>query len=140
MTPTEASKVSNQETVYQNLYGNDLNLDQVYQPKFSVGDYVIISVKKGLFEKEDTHKWSKERFIVREVKHTKPYTYILEDLSGELIQGGFYSQEMQKVSNQSDDIVEIEVLAKRSVKGQKQVKVKYKDDGKIAWVLESDIE
>ena len=38
-------------------------------------------------------------FKVREVKETKPHTYLLEDLNGEEIKGTFYSFELISVAN-----------------------------------------
>jgi hypothetical protein len=148
MTPTEASDPKNQEQVHTNLFGDgSAETEKRCKPKFDAGDFVVIPIKKGTFEKESTHKWTTERFVVEEVKHTTPCTYKLKDLDGEEIQGSFYEQEMQKVrkpdpegGDDPEGIEEIEILARRTVRKQKQVRVKYKKSGKIAWIQEADIE
>ena len=50
MTPVEASKTENEETVYFNLYGDMEQLSS--KPKFKVGDKVRISkYKRKVFDK-----------------------------------------------------------------------------------------
>ena len=57
MTPVEASKKSNEGTVYFNLYGN---MEQVTsKPKFEIGDKVRISkYKRNVFDKGYTPNWT----------------------------------------------------------------------------------
>ena len=57
-----------------------------------------------------------DRRTINSVNDTKPPTYTIQDLHGELIEGSFYEQELQK-SNQ--EIFRIEkVLKKRQRKGK----------------------
>ena len=65
-------------------------------PKFQVGDHVRISKYKNSFAKDYTPNWSEEVFVIKEVKNTAPYTYIINDLNGEQIIGAFYEKELQK--------------------------------------------
>jgi len=65
------------------------------QPTFSVGDQVRISRIKGIFEKGYLPNWSKALYTVHEVKIADPITYILKDMNGEIIKGGFYTEELQ---------------------------------------------
>ena len=69
-------------------------------PKFKVGDQVIISKYKNIFAKGDTPNWSEVVFIfiVSKIKNTVPWTYLINDLSGEEIIGSFYEKEFQKTS------------------------------------------
>ena len=68
MTPVEASKKSNEGTVYFNLYGDTETLKQ--KPKFKTGDKVRISkYKRNVFDKGYTPNWTEEVFTV----HTKQY-------------------------------------------------------------------
>lgn len=55
-----------------------------------------ISKYKNLFEKGYTPNWSTEIFTIDHRKPTNPATYILKDGQGNLIQGGFYQQELQR--------------------------------------------
>jgi hypothetical protein len=74
---------------------------------------VRISIQKGQFEKEITHKWSKELFEVAEVLYTNPHTYKLKDMKGKLLLGSFYTEEIQLISKsgeKQEKSQEIEVL------------------------------
>ena len=51
-------------------------------PKFKVGDYVRISKYKNIFAKGYTPNWSEE---VSKIKNTVPWTYVINDLNGEVI-------------------------------------------------------
>ena len=69
-------------------------------PKFKVGDRVRISKYKSLFTKGYMSNWKEEIFVVKEVKETVPYTYVIEDLQGDTIDGTFYEQELQKTNQE----------------------------------------
>ena len=53
--------------------------------KFKVGDHVRISKYRNFFAKGYTPNWSKEAFVIKEVKNTVPRTYVINDLKGEEI-------------------------------------------------------
>ena len=107
MAPTEASQMH----------------DPVEQSKFSVGDQVRISRIKGIFEKGYLPNWSEALYTVHEVKKTDPITYILKDMNGEIITGGFYTEELQK-SNQ--EVFRIEkVMRKKKINGIEHGLVKW---------------
>ena len=40
--------------------------------------------------------WSEEVFVIKNVKNTVPWTYVINDLNGEEITGTFYEKELQK--------------------------------------------
>ena len=40
--------------------------------------------------------WSEEIFIIKKIKNTVPWTYVINDLNGEEIIGTFYENELQK--------------------------------------------
>ena len=54
-------------------------------PKFKVGDHVRISKSKNIFAKGYTPNWSEEVFIIKRVKNTVQWTYIINDLNGEVL-------------------------------------------------------
>lgn len=83
--------------------------------KFKVGDAVRISKYKGTFDKGYTHNWSCEIFKIYKVKVTDPVTYLLEDMKGLPILGGFYEQELQRVKYEDIYLVE-RVLRRRGNK------------------------
>ena len=69
-------------------------------PKFKVGDYVRISKYKNIFAKGYMPNWSEEVFVIKKVKNTVPWTYVINDLNGEEIIGTFYQKELQKTNQQ----------------------------------------
>ena len=83
-------------------------------PRFKVGDYVKISKFTNIFAKGYTPNWSEEVFIIKRVKNTVPWTYVINDLNGEKVTGTFYKKELQKSSEKE---FRIEKVIKR--KGDK---------------------
>ena len=67
-------------------------------PKFKVGDHVRTSKHKNIFAKGCTPNWFEEVFVVKEVKNTVPWTFVINDLNGEEIIGTFYEKELQKTN------------------------------------------
>ena len=67
-------------------------------PKFKVGDHVRISKFKNISTKGYTPNWSEEIFIVKKIKNTVSWTYVISDLNGEEIVGSFYEKELQKTN------------------------------------------
>ena len=51
-------------------------------PKFKVGDYVGISKYKNMFAKGYMPNWSGEVFVIKKVKNTVPWTYIINNFNG----------------------------------------------------------
>ena len=99
-------------------------------PKFKVGDHVKISKHKNIFGKGYTPKWSEEVFVVSKTKNAVPWTYVINDLNGEEINGTFYEKELQK-TNQKEFIIE-KVIER---KGDKlYVKWKGYDSSLNSWI------
>ena len=65
-------------------------------PKFKIADIVRISKYKNIFAKGYIPNWSGEVFVIKKVKNTVPWTYVISDLKGEEIVGTFYEKELQK--------------------------------------------
>ena len=68
--------------------------------KFKVGDHVRISKYKNIFAKVYPPNWSEEIFVIKEIKNTVPWTYVINDPSDEEIIGIFYEKELQKMKEQ----------------------------------------
>ena len=66
-------------------------------PKFKVGDHVRISKYKNIFAKGYTSNWSEEIFVIKEMKNTVLWTYVINDLNNEEVIGTFYEKELQKM-------------------------------------------
>ena len=67
-------------------------------PRFKVDDRVRISKYKNIFAKGYTPNWSEDIFVIKRVKNTVPWTYVINDLNGEEIMGTFYEKELQKTN------------------------------------------
>ena len=79
--------------------------------------------------------WSEEIFIMKKIKNTVPWTYILNDLNGEEIIGTFYENELQKTKQNE---FRIEKVIKK--KGDKlYVKWKDYDYSFNSWIDKKDI-
>ena len=74
-------------------------------PKFKVSDHVRVSKYKNIFAKGYVPNWCEEVFVIKKVKNTVPWTYVISDLKGEEIVGTFYEKELQK-TNQKEFRVE----------------------------------
>ena len=68
----------------------------------------------NIFAKRDTCNWSEEIFVIKKVKNTVPWAYVINDLNGEEIIGNFHEKELQKTNQQE---FRIEKVIKR--KGNK---------------------
>ena len=69
-------------------------------PKFKVGDHVRISKYKNIFAKGYMPHRSEEAFVIKKVKNTVPWTYVINDLNDEEITGTFYEKELQKTTQE----------------------------------------
>ena len=60
--------------------------------KFKIGNIVRISKYENISAKVYTPNWSEEVFVIKKVKNTVPWTYVIIDLKGEEIVGTFYKK------------------------------------------------
>ena len=98
--------------VKDNMY---INTDQEVidkDPKFKVSNHIRILKYKNSFAKGYTPNWSREVFVIKEVKNTVTWTYVTNDFKGAEIIGKFYEKELQK-TNQEE--FTIEKVIKRKV-------------------------
>ena len=68
---------------------NIMKLQTKKNPKFKTGDHVRISKYKNIFAKGYAPNWSEEDFVINRIKNTVPWTYVINDVNGEEITGGF---------------------------------------------------
>ena len=114
MTPEDARKPENFTRVLSlQQFSEEKNKHQT--PKYKVGDKVRISILKPSFTKGAKANWSEEIFEVYKIDTgTQPITYRLKDLVGETVEGGFYTEQLQKTDQ---EIYRIDrVLRKRTRK------------------------
>ena len=99
-------------------------------PKCKIGDHVRISKYKNIFAKGYAPNWSEEIFVVKKIKNTVLWTYVMSDLDGEEIVGSFYEKELQKTKQKE---IRIEKVIKR--KGNKlYVKWKGYNNSFNSWI------
>ena len=104
-------------------------------PKFKVGDHVRISKYKNIFTKGYMPNLSEEIFIIKKIKNTVPWTYVINDLNDEEIIGTFYENELQKTDQKE---FRIEKVLKK--KGDKlYVKLKRYDNSFNSWIDKKDV-
>ena len=139
MSPLSASELDKegQEALFTYQYGDTLDAP-LGKPKYHLGQWVRISRIKGQFEKGFHPNWSYEIFQIKSIGLDSPVLYYLEDFKKEPISGGFYEAELNPVADPGFFPIE-KVIKKRTVKGQKQVYVKWLGYKEPSWILESDI-
>ena len=77
----------------------------------------------------------KEVFMIKKIKNTVPWTYVINDLNGEEIIGTFYEKELQSTGQQT---LRIEKVIKK--KGDKlYVKWKGYNNSFNSWIDKKDI-
>ena len=104
-------------------------------PKFKVNDYVRISKYKNVFAKGYTPNWSEEIFVIKKIKNTVPWTYVISDLNGDEIVGSFYEKELQE-TNQKEFRIE-KVIKKKDDK--LYVKWEGYNDSFNSWIDKKDL-
>lgn len=90
---------TNQEEVWQTLYGQPPDTFNKQRAKLKVGDRVRISKARRTFKKGYLLSWTEELFTISRLKKTTPPTYVLKDDNGKELEGTFYQEEVQKVGD-----------------------------------------
>ena len=116
--------------VKDNAYINNSKKINYKDPKFNVFDRVRILKYKNFFAKGYMPNWSEEVFVIKKVKNTIPWTYVINDLNGEEIIGTFYEKDLQKTSQE-----EFRIEKGIRLKGDKlYVKWKGYDNSFNSWI------
>lgn len=106
MKPNEVTE-NNEKHLMRTVYTDHVRLDiGKGREKIKLNDHVRISKFKSEFAKGYTPNWTSEIFQVYKVQGTVPTTYLLRDYEGNVIQGGFYAHEIQKVKYPNIYLVE----------------------------------
>ena len=113
-------------------FGKEVNDND---PKFKVGYHVRIAKYKNIFAKSYTPNWSEEFFVIKEIKNTVPWAYVINDLNGEEIIGTFYEKELQKIDQKEFRIEKL--IRKKSDK--LYVKWKGYDSSFNSWIDQKDL-
>ena len=132
-------KESNENTIWNRLYGARLSQKPKKAPKCQIGDKVRLNKKHRPFKKGYLPGWTEEVFLVREVKRHPLVTYKLTEYDGTPIKGTFYEPDVQNVHVSDESLFRVEKVLKR--KG-KQVFVKWKGWPKKynSWIAKQDLQ
>ena len=135
MAPNDVSREKSAQ-IFQNLYGQVQKVTPK-DKKLMVGDTVLISKSKRLFEKGYLPNWTYEQFTITEVVSGSPVLYRLKDYDGDVIDGTFYGAELQKSTKR--DTYKIEKIIRRR---GKKVLVKWMGypDSFNQWISRDDID
>ena len=128
MRPIDASKKVRSSEVWNNIADTSAFMKRKKKGTFKVGDTVRISRIKGIFEHGFLPNWSEQVYKIHAINNSSPITYILKDLQDEIIDGSFYTEELQKTSQ---EVYRIEkVLRKKKINGV--------EHGLVKWIGYSD--
>lgn len=109
MKPIDVN-VENEKEILNSRFLNRCTISR--KRKFKLNDIVRISRSRHVFEKGYTPNYTTELFKIVKVCNTFPPTYLLEDLMGSSIKGGFYEEELLKTQHSNIYLVE-KVIRKR---------------------------
>ena len=79
-------------------YNKNIDFEkEVYNkdPKFKMSEFLNTET---IFAKGYTPNWSEEVFVIKKVKNTVPWTYVINGLNGEETIETFYEKELQKTN------------------------------------------
>ena len=120
--------------VKSNTYINSNEEINFKHPKFKIVD-ITISKYKNIFAKGYVSNWSEEVFIIKKVKNTVLWAYVISELKGEEILEKFYEKKLQKTNLEE---LRVEKVMKRK---DDKLYVKWKDyDSSFnSWIDKKDI-
>ena len=91
---------------YNNTYHRTIKMkpvdvkDNTYIVSMVFRSKKFLDTKIFLACKGYTPNWPEEVFVIKKVKNTVPWTYVINDLNGDDIIGTFYEKELQKTNQQ----------------------------------------
>ena len=150
MSPAEALRSPEHELfieqyftkpLLQSLKKRENQNSSKYNFSFKVGDKVKLSILRSKFHREYSENYSNEVFLIASRwKSQNIPIYKIKSMSNELIEGTFYTKELQLIHLESNDLYIIEkVLKERVMNGKHQSLVKWQNyDNKFNSWVDSD--
>lgn len=136
MTPNEVNS-DNEQELLNTVYNYNREYSKRRKAKFRFGDYVRLSKYRKTFNKSYTPNWTTEVFRVKKVQYnTDPITYLLKSYQDEDILGSVYAEELQRVRNPKEYLVE-KILRRKN--GYVYVKWLGFDDAHNSWIPEKNL-
>ena len=99
-TTIKMKPIDVKDNTYINTSKQIINKD----PKFKVGDHVRISKYKNIFAKGYMPNWSEEVFVIKKVKNTVPWTYVIDDLNVKKLLEHFMKKNCKKQSKKNSEL------------------------------------
>ena len=148
MSPTEGDKPENEahlQGIFHERYAKIARSRANARVKFEIGDLVRVKTEPKKISSSSrayAQQFKGEYFKIERINRTMPVPlYYLRSMdTDELIEGGFYAEELQR---QRGDLYKIErVLARRVRRGQRQIFVKWKHFGPRwnEWIPETAVQ
>ena len=138
MRPVDVN-AKNANKLWEKLYGNYVRHTE-QTSKFKKGDKVRIALEKAIFSKGFHPNFSDHIFTIDKVNRAKPNFYTLRDSKDELVEGKFYKEQLQKITQDENTTYRIEkILDQRKSGKNKQFLVKFIGYVDPEWILASDI-
>jgi hypothetical protein len=142
MRPADVTE-QNEHLVYQLLY-LDRKKPKTKPYRFPVGAKVRISYRRNLFRREANRRWTEELYTVdsrRRQWHINLYK--LRDCTGQVLEGSFYADEMNRVNKDDSSLYKVEELIDEKVddNGVRMVKVIWQGFPRecASWVTKASI-
>ena len=82
--------------VKSNTYVDSSKEINIKDLKFKIDDIVRISKYKNIFAKGCTLTWSEKFFVIKKVKNTVPWSYVINNLNAEETVGIFDEKDCKK--------------------------------------------
>lgn len=109
MKPNEVDS-NNEQQLLKTVYNYKITIKPTphrRRAEYKVGDHVRISKYRYLFDTGYSPNWTYEIFTIRKVLYsTDPITYLLKDYQDDLVNGCFYSEELQHVKDPNFYLIE----------------------------------
>nr|CAD2206020.1 unnamed protein product [Meloidogyne enterolobii] len=140
MRPVDVN-FDNAQEVWEKIYGDVFSAKKT-KPKLEKGDYVRMSLGKGVFEKGYIPNWGDEILQVENVKkHVYPIRYKVQDDKGEKFKGSFYGEELARVRKDADTEYRIEKVIKKKKRsdGTYDLLVKFIGYPEREWIHETQL-
>ena len=123
----------NEDIIWNNVYRPQI-LEEI-EFKFKINDQVLIAKQKQIFEKGIQSGWVREVFHIHQRHIGHPVTYTIRDINNEIIEGKFYTEQLQKVNLKE---FKIEKIIKKK-NGKCMVKFYGYPDAFNKWIDSNDI-
>lgn len=117
MRPIDVTK-ENESVVFHNLYGTRVGRSVKSKCKFKIGDIVRISKIRGTFTKGYEENYTHEFFTIAACIPREPHVYRLCDYDGDVIDGVFYEQELQKIVVNKNKAFKVEKILDKKKQGR----------------------